>query len=82
MKKISIHDLKNSLASVIAEAEEGTDVLVTRHNRPVARLTRPDMGHLHCGARFGSADLKPAVRAKTAGRYLEFLRQDRSSGRD
>ena len=73
-------ELKKGLAAIIAEAEEGMDVLVTRHNKPVARLTRPSTEHLHCGARFGSADLKPAVRGKTAGRYLEFLKQDRRTG--
>ncbi len=73
--------LKNDLAAIISETEEGIDVLVTRHNKPVARLTRPGMDHLHCGKQFGNADLKPAVKGKTAGRYLEILQQDRQSGR-
>jgi antitoxin (DNA-binding transcriptional repressor) of toxin-antitoxin stability system len=76
-----MYDLKNDLASIIAEAESGTDVLITRHNKPVALLTRPAAEHLHCGARFGKADLNPAIRAKTAGRYLEILASDRRSGR-
>jgi prevent-host-death family protein len=82
MKKVSMYELKNNLAAIIAEAEAGTKVLVTRHHNPVARLTRPSVDHLHRGARFGNADLKPAVRRKTAGRYLEFLKQDRRSGRE
>jgi len=75
-----MYDLKKDLASVIAEAEGGTDVLITRHNKPVALITRPAAEHLHRGARFGNADLIPAIRAKTAGRYLEFLTRDRRSG--
>jgi len=82
MKKVSIYELKTGLAAIIAEAEAGTEILVTRHNKPVARLTRPTGENIHCGPDFGRGDLKPAVSGKTAGRYLEFLEQDRSSGRD
>jgi antitoxin (DNA-binding transcriptional repressor) of toxin-antitoxin stability system len=82
MKKVSMYELKNDLAAIIAEAAAGMDVLVTRHNKPVARLTRPAAGSVHIGSRFGNADLKPAVRGKTGGRYLEILRQDRRSGRE
>ncbi len=82
MKTVSMFGLKQELASIIAETESGTDVLITRHNKPVARLTRPGTEHLHRGARFGKGSLRPAVRKKTAGRYLQFLAEDRSSGRE
>lgn len=82
MKTVSIHILKQELASIIAETEAGTDVLITRHNKPVARITRPGTKHLHQGSRFGKASLKPAVRKKTAGRYLQILSEDRRSGRE
>ena len=75
-----MHDLKRELASVIAEAETGTEVVVTRHNRPVARLTRPGEEHLHRGSRFGNARIKPALKGKTAGRYLTLLQEDRRGG--
>lgn len=78
MKKVSMHDLKQGLASVIAETEAGSDVLITRHNKPVARLTRPDAQHLHRGSDFGKASLKPALSKKTAGRYLMILKEDRT----
>ena len=77
MKTVSMYTLKQELASIIAETESGTDILVTRHNKPVARLTRFGAEHLHRGARFGKASLKPAVRRKTSGKYLQFLREDR-----
>jgi hypothetical protein len=38
------------------------------------------MDHLHRGARFGKANLKPAVRGKTGGRYLQMLQEDRRTG--
>jgi len=77
MKKVSMYGLKRDLASIIAETQSGADILITRHNKPVARLTQPDTEHLHRGARFGKAALKPAVRARTGGRYLSVLEEDR-----
>lgn len=81
MKKVPINVLKQDLASVIAEAEAGTEIIITRHNKPVARLSRVLGEHVHQGSRFGQSGLKPAVRAKTAGRYLQILEEDRRSGR-
>ncbi len=82
MKKVSIYELKQDLSSIISEAENGTEVLITRHNKAVARLMTSRNEHLHAGARFGRAELKPAVRGRTAGRYLQFLKGDRSADRE
>ena len=49
-----MYELKNDLAAIIAEAETGTDVLVTRHNKPVARLTRSSV-RITCTAAPASA---------------------------
>jgi antitoxin (DNA-binding transcriptional repressor) of toxin-antitoxin stability system len=82
MKTVSMYSLKQELASIIAEAEAGTDVLITRHNKPVARVTRPETEHLHRGSQFGKSNLKPALRKGTAGRYLQVLEEDRRDGRE
>jgi prevent-host-death family protein len=79
MKLVPIYELKQDLASVIAEAEAGNDVVITRHNKPVARLTRLETRHLHAGPQFGKPRLRPAVRGKTAGRYLQILEEDRGT---
>jgi len=81
MKSVPMDELKKELASVVAEAEAGLEILITRHNKPVARLSRPESRHLHHGARFGRAALKPAARARTAGRYLQILQDDRGTDR-
>ena len=81
MKSVPMYVLKRELASVIAEAEAGTDILITKHNKPVARLTRPGTEHLHAGSKVGKGRLKPAVRGKTAGRYLQILENDRGTDR-
>jgi antitoxin (DNA-binding transcriptional repressor) of toxin-antitoxin stability system len=80
MKKVSMNELKQELASYVAEAAEGADILITRHNKPIARLSHPGMEHLRQGKRFGKANLRPAIREKTAGRYLEILQDDRKAG--
>ncbi len=76
-----MYELKINLASVIAEAEAGTEVIITRHNKPVARLTRPGTEHLHAGSQIGKTKLRPAVKAKTAGRYMKILEEDRGTDR-
>jgi prevent-host-death family protein len=80
MKYVSINELKQGLASVIAEVQSGTEVLITRHSKPVARLSGPEVQYLRRGLQFGKASLKPAVRRKTADRYLQFLEEDRRGG--
>ncbi len=72
--------LKQGLAALVAEAEAGGEIILTRHNKPVARLIRPAMDHVHRGSRFGKASLKPAVRGKTKRRYLKILQEDRGTG--
>jgi antitoxin (DNA-binding transcriptional repressor) of toxin-antitoxin stability system len=80
MKRVTMNELKQDLASYIGEAAEGMDILITRHNKPIAKLSRPGMERLRQGARFGNANLKPAVKRKTEGRYLEILQDDRNAG--
>ncbi len=79
MKSVPMYGLKQELASIVAEAEAGTEILITKHNKPVARLTRPATEHLHAGSKFGRGRLKPAVQGKTAGRYLQILEDDRGT---
>jgi antitoxin (DNA-binding transcriptional repressor) of toxin-antitoxin stability system len=81
MKIVPMYGLKQGLASIVAEAEAGNDVLITKHNKPIARLTRPESEHLHLGSQFGKTRLKPAVKGKTAGRYLQILEEDRGTDR-
>lgn len=78
MKKVSIQALKAQLSSVVAEAEAGSTILITRHNDPVARLGPARSTLVHRGARVGAGRLTPARKGRaTRGRYLEALQQDR-----
>ena len=82
MNQISIQDLKGQLSAVVAEAERGSTIVITRHNRPVAKLTPPSVAQVHVGKRYGRAKLRPALSANTKGRYLDELMEDRKGGND
>jgi prevent-host-death family protein len=84
MKTVSIDELKRRLASLLAAVAGGERILITRHRRPVALLSRADLEHVHVGALAGRASLEPLLRAATRGAYLEVLAQDRRppGGRD
>jgi prevent-host-death family protein len=77
MKRISIQDLKSRLSSVVAEAEAGETILVTRHNHAVAQLGPAHESHVHRGKLVGKRGLKPAIKQGTGGRYLAVLAEDR-----
>ena len=77
MKKISMQDLKAQLSAAIAEAASGETILITRHNEPVARLAPVHVPHLHRGKLFGKAQIVPALKKGTNGRYLKVLLEDR-----
>lgn len=79
MKRISIQDLKSGLSAIIAEAEGGNTVLVTRHNRVVARLSPVTARKTQDGAGPLSGPLVPLLRRATRGRYLRVLLDDRKA---
>jgi prevent-host-death family protein len=79
MKRISIQTLKSRLSSAVAEAEAGETILVTRHNKPVARLGPASEAHVHRGKAVGEGGLKPAIKGGTGGRSLALLLEDRGN---
>jgi antitoxin (DNA-binding transcriptional repressor) of toxin-antitoxin stability system len=40
MASVSVHQAKTNLSRLIAEVEAGGEVVITRNNKPVARLVR------------------------------------------
>ena len=75
-KEISIQDLKANLSSVIAEAESGATVVITRHKAPVAKLVPPE-SHVHRPQGTDKPALKPAIKSDKKIPYLEVLLEDR-----
>ncbi|MDO9706927.1 type II toxin-antitoxin system Phd/YefM family antitoxin [Paracraurococcus lichenis] len=39
MKSVTVYEAKTHLSALLAEVEAGAEVLITRHGRPVARLS-------------------------------------------
>jgi prevent-host-death family protein len=77
MKTVSLDELKRRLSAFVEQAAAGERILITKHRRPVASLSGADAEHLHIGARFGRASLKPLFRGPTGGEYLRVLDDDR-----
>jgi prevent-host-death family protein len=79
VKKVSIQDLKPQLSSVVAEAEQGGTIVITRHGKPVARLVPADPPYVHRGPLVGTP-LPAALETGIKGlgvRALELLLEDR-----
>jgi prevent-host-death family protein len=49
MESVGLFEAKTHLSELIARAEQGEEVIITRHNKPVAKLVPMDAGRL--GAR-------------------------------
>jgi prevent-host-death family protein len=40
MKTVGIHKAKTTLSALLAEVEQGEQIVITRHGKPIAQLTR------------------------------------------
>lgn len=38
MKKVQVNEVREKLAKYLAEAEQGEEIIITRHSKPIARL--------------------------------------------
>lgn len=38
MKKVQVNEVREHLAKYLSDAEKGEEIIITKHNRPVARL--------------------------------------------
>lgn len=79
MKRVSIQDLKARLSAVVAEAESGHTIVITRHNAPVAVVIPARARDVHRGSHAGRGRLRPALKRGTKGRYLTVLSEDRGN---
>ena len=64
---------------MVAEAESGDTIIITRHNAPVAQLTPARRESVHHGKNVGSGRIRAALKRGTKGRYLEVLLEDRGN---
>jgi prevent-host-death family protein len=76
METVSVQDLKARLSSVVAAAERGETIVITRHGRAVARLVPADPPHVHRGRAVGEP-WPAAVTTGLGARALAVLLEDR-----
>lgn len=38
MKKVQVNEVREKLAKYLAEAEQGEEIIITKHSKPIARL--------------------------------------------
>jgi prevent-host-death family protein len=79
MKVVSIQNLKARLSAMVAEAESGSTIIITRHNAPVAQLSPARAAPVHRGKNVGSGRIKAAVKRGTKDRSLDVLLEDRGN---
>ena len=78
MEAVSVQDLKAKLSAVVAAAESGQTIVITRHGRPVARLGPADPPHVHRGRLVGEPWPQP-VTSGLGARALAALLEDRGN---
>jgi prevent-host-death family protein len=77
MKRVSVQSLKAELSALVAAAEVGETVVITRHGRPVARLGPADPPYVHRGRLVGEP-WPPAIATGLGAVLREALLEDRA----
>ncbi len=76
MESIGLFEAKTHLSELVARAERGEEVIITRHNKPVARLVPIRQGATE------AADRRQALAELLAGAKGCLLGQDWKAMRD
>jgi prevent-host-death family protein len=80
-QQVSLREANQHLSRYVAQVEKGSEVLITRRGKPVARLTGiPDRKRLSREQRAALTRLKAGARALRIGRVRREDLYDRSLG--
>lgn len=79
---IPLKELKENLSHWTEEASKGSQILVTKYNRPYIMLLPGGGGSLYHGSRVGKASLTSELDQASKGRYLDYLLHDREEAND
>lgn len=74
---VSIQDLKPQLSAIVADAQAGETVVITRHGKPVAQLGPAAPPHVHRGANAGAGTPLRSVTSGLGAKALAVLLEDR-----
>jgi prevent-host-death family protein len=83
MEEISLQELKRRLSHWVERAKSGEVIVITKHRKPIAKLTTAVQPGRHVGKRFGKGTgLKRLFDNATNGEYLRVLLEDRYGDSD
>jgi len=82
MREIGAFEAKNTLGSLLDRVEEGEEILITRHGKPVARLV-PNVERIDRSTAAAAAErIRSRAKALKLGRFQwNRLKAERDSGR-
>jgi antitoxin (DNA-binding transcriptional repressor) of toxin-antitoxin stability system len=81
---VGAHDAKTRLSELLDRVERGEEIVITRHGRPVARLSRTGPGHDVAAARAAVealAELGRKIAAESGPFTIEEILAWRDEGR-
>lgn len=82
MLQIGAFEAKNTLGSLLDKVEEGEEIVITRHGRPVARLVPNSGAADRTQALAAAARIRARAAAQVTGGFdWESLKRDRDEGR-
>jgi prevent-host-death family protein len=81
MQEVGAFEAKNTLGSLLDRVQDGEEIVITRHGRPVARLV-PNSGTAdRTEARAAAERIRARAAALGVGFDWEALKRDRDEGR-
>lgn len=81
MIEIGAFEAKNTLGSLLDRVENGEEIVITRHGKPVARLVPNTGGIDRAQARAAAERIRFRAAKLKAGFDWEALKADRDAGR-
>jgi len=82
MREVGAFEAKNTLGALLDSVEQGEEIVITRHGRPVARLVPSSGGLDRTQAEAASERIRARARTlRTAGFHWETLKADRDAQR-
>lgn len=77
MDQVGLFEAKTHLSELVARAEAGEEVVITRHNKPVAKIVRFEVDHGSAEARRAAVEaLLRAARGRRLGLDWKTWRDD------
>jgi prevent-host-death family protein len=82
MQEIGAFEAKNRLSALLDRVQEGEEIVITRHGKPVARLVPNTVGADQAQARAAAERIRARARGLGAGPFhWDALKADRDAGR-